>query len=1588
MSNRRAKSRLGHWIPELLEIRVLPASSAYVSNELLVRFRKGTTADEQSAVMTKIFADKAEKLLTPAMEQQGILPLYHVHTTGRLKTPAALRYLRRCACVETVEVNYRCRTQVEQIPDDPRYTDGSLWGMYGPDAPAAVGPALTTNSFGTNAESAWASGVTGRHDIVVGVIDEGIQVTHPDLAGNIWNNPFEVPGDGLDNDGNGFVDDIHGWDFLHDDNTVYDSGEDSHGTHVAGTISGEGDNAAGVTGVNWHASIISTKFLGPNGGSISDAIKALDYLTDLKQRHGINIVAVNNSWGGGGYSQFMHEAIIRAARQEILFIAAAGNSSSNNDVTAAYPANYSSLTPTPGEAAADFESVVSVAAINSTGLMATFSSFGAKTVDLGAPGVGIWSTVPDASYASYSGTSMATPHVTGAAALYASYQKGRVSAQSIRAAILDSVTPTASLAGRTLTGGRLNIPAALAHSAFIDFDSQLYAPGQSAKIQLIHSGTNRNPLVAETVVVELRSRTESAPELITLTETGTNTDHFAGSVQLRNGTALRDGILQVSHGDWLQATAPGLSESILALIDAIAPELPQITVTPSTSECVFEFSSVEPVRAQLFIGSTPDSLTADTEFVTATNQIRLIADQLTSRTRYYYRIRISDVAGNTTDTATAYFTTTAPAGILLVDDDEGDNFESIFQDSLTRLNFGFDTWSVSGRGKSPSGPELDLYDTVIWNTGFNHSAATAGLTAAEQSSISYYLDHAGRLFLSGQDVLFKGVASQFRSNYLKLSSYSNDIIRSAHTEIPVAGNPISDGLTLNLVVPAGYGSLYVDSLTPLGDATGIFKYQAANGAYMTSVSYRGDLAQGGFAVVFLTFPFEGVQNSSTAASQVNSSGLATRDVLLWRILDYLDGDGTHDVVVESPASVELAEGGMPVSIGIRLSAPPHFDVTVPISLSNSAAATIGPASLTFTPANWHDAQQVTVTAVNDSRASGDVSLQLQFGAVSSLDPHYSGKTLTPIPVRIIDNDVAGVSRSEPSAITTSEAGDAISLTVQLTSQPDATVVLPVSSSDPTEGKPDRSELVFSAGNWNVPQKVTVTGQPDNLDDGDVVYRLVFGPATSADSKYAGLTPDDLVLTNRHVQLNLPPTIHSVADVRVLPGKNNHFISLSGITAGGTENQPLAVSVTADDVTLIPRVAVSYLSPSSIGDLQFDSAFGKTGITHLDVTVTDGGADSNIGTAGDNRSTALRIEIAIALPVPSISGGPLITSESATPVVSWQGQSGVDHYQISIDDLSTGTTPYLLATVSNTTFQPSTAMPLGKYRVRVRCIQGLATSDWSAAQELRIVTRPIIAAMTPRQVTSDPQVQWDQKSQAHHYDVWVDQVNTGTTQWIRTTSLSGNVLPVSAPWPIGSYRVWVRGVSQDGLASGWSSPVSFAVVPPPVISSPAASTFTTSPEVTWQPVSGAVSYDVFVRNQISGLTTVQASGILGTKYQFPTVASGPYRWWVRAQGQGGIVGTWSSAVDLYVGGLSTLKAGYSATQKSTTFSWTAVEGAQRYELWVSLMPSQTRVIYQTAITATSFTTNALPAGSYRAWVRAVSVTGEIAPWSYPAGFVVL
>ncbi len=291
------------------------------------------------------------------------------------------------------------------------------------------------NDSDIDAPEAWDISI-GASSVIVAVIDSGVDYNHPDLRNQIWTNTAEIPGNGVDDDGNGFVDDIRGWDFADNDNDPMD--ENAHGTHVAGIIGAQGNDNRGAVGVNWAVQIMPLKFMDADGlGSTIAAIQAIDYAV----ANGARIS--NNSWGGDTFSQALFDTIQMANSQGHLFVAASGNDGVNTDNGSHFPSNY------------ELPNIISVAASTSNDTLARFSNFGVATVDLAAPGLQIYSTIPNRQYELFSGTSMAAPFVAGVAALLLS-KNNSLTTDTLKTTLLDTVDQVPVFEGRLVTGGRLN----------------------------------------------------------------------------------------------------------------------------------------------------------------------------------------------------------------------------------------------------------------------------------------------------------------------------------------------------------------------------------------------------------------------------------------------------------------------------------------------------------------------------------------------------------------------------------------------------------------------------------------------------------------------------------------------------------------------------------------------------------------------------------------------------------------------------------------------------------------------------------------------------------------------------------------------------------------------------------------------------------------------------------------------------------------------------------------------------------------------------------------------------------------------------
>ncbi len=412
----RTRLRIEH-----LEDRSVPAGltvspDSYELGRVLVSFSDGASESAHLDVLrASPLAESARSL--------G-LGVYQVDLVPGVSVGAALITYAAAPGVAFAEPDFRIENGTQAVPNDPSF--GSLWGLH------------QSNDRDIDAPEAWDT-ARGTGATVVAVIDTGVDYNHPDLAANMWVNTDEIAGNGVDDDGNGFVDDRHGYDFRNNDGNPMD--DNNHGTHVAGTIGAVGNNGIGVAGVAWTTRIMALKFLNASGsGSTSHAIQAINYAV----ANGAKIL--NNSWGGGGASNSLANAINGARNAGVIFVAAAGNNGTNNNTTPNWPSNY----------ATTYDNVVAVASTTSSDTLSSFSNYGSTTVTLGAPGSNIYSTLRNGGYGTYSGTSMATPHVSGALAVLWD-QNPSWTYQQVLNNLRTNVTPLPALASTTTTGGRLNL---------------------------------------------------------------------------------------------------------------------------------------------------------------------------------------------------------------------------------------------------------------------------------------------------------------------------------------------------------------------------------------------------------------------------------------------------------------------------------------------------------------------------------------------------------------------------------------------------------------------------------------------------------------------------------------------------------------------------------------------------------------------------------------------------------------------------------------------------------------------------------------------------------------------------------------------------------------------------------------------------------------------------------------------------------------------------------------------------------------------------------------------------------------------------
>ncbi|MGV2334797.1 MAG UNVERIFIED_CONTAM: Ig-like domain-containing protein [Planctomycetaceae bacterium] len=638
-------------------------------------------------------------------------------------------------------------------------------------------------------------------------------------------------------------------------------------------------------------------------------------------------------------------------------------------------------------------------------------------------------------------------------------------------------------------------------------------------------------------------------------------------------------------------------------------------------------------------------------------------------------------------------------------------------------------------------------------------------------------------------------------------------------------------------------------------------------------------------------------------------------------------------------------------------------------------------SLKFTPAaNLSGAAIITVVVI-DGGLDGDLSTIGDNGSVTrsftvTVNAVNDAPTLNqPGNVTILED-----APEQTVSLTGISAGGGESQPLQITATSSNTLL--IANPAVTYSSPNATgSLKFTpTANLSGTAVITVVVTDGGLD-GDL--------ATTADN--GSLTRTFTVTVNA---VNDAPTLDALPNRSIQEDSPVQTVQLTGITAGGGETQPLQVTATSSDPTLIPNPAVTYTSANSTGTLTFTPVTNKRGSVVITVSVQDGGLDGDLSTASDNQTFSRMFTVEVT-PIRAVVISPVGSVLVQRPQITWTSVPNAVSYNVWIDNVSAGQRPLLQATTTTTTFLPTIDLGIGKIDVFIRAVTANGTQlPWSQAYRFNLVQQLVPNSINPIQPTGLPTITWPAITAATRYDVAVDDVSRGIADFIRTSVTTTSWIPATE-LQLGRYRFYARGVAADETTATWSNALEFTVSTAPRPIAPVTATFNRLPEFVWSAVSGATSYRLQVRNDATGKVVYEISGLANTSWTPPTaLSSGNHSWIVAGfSAAGSIIGNYSTRTFFFVGGRPTITAPIgTASSVQPQLQWQNVVGAATYQVQLNRSfggASETVIFNISGITTNSFVPpNPLIRGaSYRFWVRAVSLTGEVSVWSLPGAFTV-
>ena len=1084
-----------------------------VAGEIIVKYKPGIEGTARDKLLSAVGLSRAKRKGLLWADLAGRVPGLEVLKLPSGKdTAAAIKALKAQPGVAYVQPNYLYKPCFP-APNDPRF--GEQWGLENP----------TTPNVDIGALQAWDY-TTGAGDIVVAVLDEGVDPNHPELAANIWVNPAD-PLDGLDNDSNGLVDDTNGWDFFWNDNTVFEGGlTDLHGTHVAGVVAAAMNNSTGIAGVAPNVKIMPLKFMGPNGGSTSTAVQAINYA----MAHGVRII--NASWGSGAYDQALRDTIQAFGEAGGVFIAAAGNGDASGygydtDVTPFYPASY------------NLPNIISVAAVDSRGSLVRNSNTGKVTVDLGAPGSAILGPVPPQTPAA----GPAALEVAGASGSKAVVWGFGAEMFTDSAARTDAIARAMTALGTPPVGRVLVVDDDESPGGPLDFQASYVDPllslGYDIMPVLVVAPDADGPSAAtmagyDAVVWFTGSSFGGEFDCLTAGDQTNLTAYLAGGAGRRLFLSGQDALWGIeetdfvrnvlcawSLGEWL---GPSLHLGLVGLGGSYAGANYAGWLGNNNEDFLAPWTSS--ARTVLFYPGGPytdayatlEGTSSAAPFVTGV--VALLLSQRPSATT-------ADVVQAITTTVTPLtvlrnVTVTggmvnAPAALaaitrgVTVSPELLSLAEGGLAASYTVVLRGVPTGDVTIT--ATPGPEVTLDNgqggpTLTFTPGNWNIPQTMLVSAVDDAIVEG--PHAGLIAHAATGGDYSGVT---------VSAVTANI---TDNDSPVVTVVESDGLTA--VTEGGATDTYtvVLGLQPSADVTII----ATPDSQLTV-----DNGRGGRTLVFTpanwnvpqTFTAAAVDDTAVEGPHAGSvahsaSGGGYNGATIAGVTASItDNDKPGLVVAESGGSTQVTEGGATDTYTLCLNGPPTGEVTVTADITDGQT-TVSPVThaFSFELADWNVPQTVTVTAVDDAVVDGLDTGTITYTAAGG--GYVAGTPVGTVTVTITDNDAPGVSIIESGGATTiTEGGVPDSYNVVLTSQPGPTVTVTIIATPGPQVTVNNGSggqaLAFTSGNWNVPQTFTVTAVDDTVVEGQHIGLIAHSASGGAYTGVAIATVSAVVTDN-------------------------------------------------------------------------------------------------------------------------------------------------------------------------------------------------------------------------------------------------------------------------------------------------------------------------------------------------------------------------------------------------------------------------------------------------------------------------------------------